>query len=485
MVVTRFAPSPTGSLHIGGIRTALFAYALARKEQGQFLLRIEDTDRNRFVPGAEEEVEEMLNAFGLNYDEKFKQSERLPLYKQYAEQLIEQGAAYYCFSSKEEIEILRKQAQDEKRSFIFRSPYRDMLLSEAKEKVAKGEAYVIRQKLPENHVVVFDDGVQGKMSFNTNDLDETVLLKSDGFPTYHLAVVVDDHLMGVTHVFRGVEWLPSVPKHVLLFKELGFSMPVIAHLPVILDPDGGKLSKRKGSVSAKGFLEEGYLPEAVLNFLMLLGWSAPISYEHGEKEREIFSLEEFTSMFAMQDVNKASPVFNREKLYWFNQKYIQSLSPDELSNRVSLWLKRYGNDELLNSEIINKGPDYLQQILLMEQSRIHILKDVPAMLRPFYIHEGKFDLLASKQTKDLNLEVLKEFLSNIVKFYENKNLAELTHEEWEEFVRKEAERLQVKAGSLFMGLRLSVMETPFSPPLFEVLKFLGNDTVINRIKKYI
>lgn len=485
MVVTRFAPSPTGSLHIGGIRTALFAYALARRHNGRFFLRIEDTDQNRFVEGAEAEIEEMLDIYGLSYDEKFKQSERLEVYKQEAEKLIEQGDAYYCFATKQEIDEMRAKAQEQKKTFIFRSPYRDMPLAEARTRIANGEKYVIRQKLPENHVVVFDDGVQGKMSFNTNDIDETVLLKSDGFPTYHLAVVVDDHLMGVTHVFRGVEWLPSVPKHVMLYRAFGYTMPVIAHLPVILDPDGGKLSKRKGSVSARGFLEEGYLPEAVLNFLMLLGWSAPLNYEHGEKERELFSLQEFVDLFDMKDVNKASPVFNREKLIWFNQKYIQSLTPDLLTLKFSNWLQKYGKDEQLKDMIIKGGPDYLQKILTLEQSRTHIFSELEQLLPPFYRHEGKANLLDSKQTKNMELDTIKQFLKDMALFIESHTLDKISHELWESFVREYADKRELKAGALFMSLRLAVLETPFSPPLFEVMGILGEKEVLNRIRKYI
>lgn len=485
MVVTRFAPSPTGSLHIGGIRTALFAYALAKKENGKFYLRIEDTDRNRFVEGSEQEIIDMLNIYGLGFDEKYKQSERLEIYKEYAEKLIEKGDAYYCFLSKEEIDAMRKKAQEEKRTFIFRSPYRDTPINESRERIARGDKYVVRQKLPDNYVVVFDDPVQGTMSFNTNDIDETVLLKSDGFPTYHLAVVVDDHLMEITHAIRGVEWLPSVPKHVLLYKSFGFTMPVIIHLPVILDPDGGKLSKRKGAVSAKGFIEEGYLPEAVLNFLMLLGWSSPLKYEHGEKEREIFSLDDFTSMFDLKDINKASPVFNRDKLLWFNQKYISALSPDELSNRYLNWLKDHSGDEVLSKAIIERGPDHIQKILILERSRIHLLKDLNELLYPFYFHNGNFDLLDSKQTKDLKIEDVKEFLKYFIGILGGKDISEMSHEQWEGYVRDYAEEKGLKAGSLFMCLRLSVLETPFSPPLFEVLGILGNNEIINRISKYI
>jgi len=485
MVITRFAPSPTGLMHIGGIRTALFAYALAKHENGKFFLRIEDTDQKRFVEGAEQDIEDMLLEYGLPYEGKFKQSERLQFYKEYAEKLIQSGDAYYCFSTVEEIAEMRKKANEEKKNFVFRSPYRDLPLVEAQKKIAKGEKYVIRQKLPENHVVVFDDGVQGTMSFNTNDVDETVLLKSDGFPTYHLAVVVDDTLMGVTHVFRGVEWLPSVPKHVLLYKALGIEMPVISHLPLILDPDGGKLSKRKGSVSARGFLIEGYLPEAILNFLMLLGWSSSKKYEHGEKEKELFTLQDFVDEFSISDINKHSPVFNREKLLWFNHKYIQALTPDQLTNKFLNWLNKYSEDKDLKPEIIKAGPDYLQKALLLEQERIHIWSDLLDVLKPFYFHKGNCNLLDSKQTKKLTKDVIKDLIESLISFLENEDLSKMEHEKWEMFIRDYADRSEQKAGALFMCVRLALLETPFSPPLFDVMKVLGKEEVLNRLKKYI
>lgn len=490
MVVTRFAPSPTGSLHIGGVRTALYAYALAKKAQGKFILRIEDTDQTRLVSGSEVEIEEMLTAYGLPWEEKYKQSERLAMYKKAAEELVEKGAAYYCFATKEELETVRNDNKLNGMHSVFRSPYRDMDLATAKKLVAEGKPYVIRQKMPDNHAIVFDDPVQGTMSFNSNDIDEGVLLKTDGFPTYHLAVVVDDHDMNVTHVFRGVEWLPSVPKHVLLYKAFGYEMPVITHLPVILDPDGGKLSKRRGAVSAKGFLAEGYLPEAILNFLMLLGWSAPIKYEHGAKEQEFFSLNEFIEMFEMHDLNKASPVFNREKLIWFNQKYIQNLSADELSNKFTTWLKAYANTpelQELSAEIIKAGPDMLQKILLLEQSRVKILSEIPVAIKFYFKHQGGLNLLDSKQTKKLSSDSVKAYLKEYADFVSafEGELSEMSHETWETFTRNYAEKTAEKAGSLFMALRLVITDSPFSPPLFEVMQILGKNETIRRIQTYL
>ena len=487
MVITRVAPSPTGSMHIGTLKMALYDYALARKNNGKYFLRIEDTDRNRFVEGSEQEIIDMLKAYGLDYDEFYKQSERLDIYKEHAEKLIESGHAYFCFSTKEEIDELRKVANAEHKTFTFRSQFRDMPIEEARKKIESGEKYVIRQKMPKDQVIEFNDPVQGLIKFNSNDIDDTVLLKADGFPTYHLAAMVDDHLMGITHVFRGIEWLPSAPRHVLLYQAFGWEMPFIIHLSVILDPEGGKLSKRKGSVSAKGFLDEGYLPEAILNFLMLLGWSPAIDYEHGAKEREIFSLDEFVQMFDLKDVNKSGPIFNREKLMWFNQKYIQALSLDELEKRFTDWLKTRLEYKDLTQKIENLGTGYLREALKIEQTRIKLLSEIPASIGLFYDYKGGFDLLSVKQTRDLTKEQISEFF-NEFKLELNKyqdDLSDLSHEGWENFVRTYAEGKTLKAGSLFMALRLAITDSQFSPPLLEVVQILGKKEVIQRIDGYI
>jgi glutamyl-tRNA synthetase len=362
-----------------------------------------------------------------------------------------------------------------------------MPLDEARARISKGDSYVIRQKLPENLNVEFTDPVQGLMSFNTNDIDETVLLKSDGFPTYHLAATVDDHLMGVTHVFRGVEWQSSVAKHVLIYKAFGWEMPIIAHLAVILDPEGGKLSKRHGAVSAKDFLKEGYLPEAVLNFLMLLGWSSPIKHDFGAKEREIFSLKEFIEIFDMKDVNKACPVFNREKLLWFNQKYIQALPISELIKRFTDWLSGQEQYNDLFSKINTRGNEYLEKVLLLEQSRVKLLGDFVQAVNFFYNFSGNIDFTQTKQTKDLTNEQLTSFFKEFNLLLNNyqEDLNDFSHEAEENFVRKYAEDRQLKAGSLFMALRLAITDSQFSPPLLEVLKILGKTETLNRIGNYI
>lgn len=486
-VRTRFAPSPTGSLHIGGVRTALYAYALARKHGGEYDVRIEDTDQSRLVEGSEQELLATLINYGLEHDAVFKQSERLDLYKKFAEQLIEQGDAYYCFASAEEIKKSRELAEQNKQHFKFVSPYRDMDPQEAKAKVDSGAKYVIRQRIPRGETVEFEDAIQGKMQFETDELDDTVLLKSDGFPTYHLAVVVDDHDMEISHVFRGVEWIPSIPKHVLLYKSFGWEIPVHAHLPVILDPDGGKLSKRKGTVSAEGFLKEGYLPEAMLNFLMLQGWSAPMERVHGEREREVFSLTDFVEMFELKDINKSSGIFNRDKLIWFNHQYISAMSLDELSNRFTTWLDEYADAPQLEKQIIEKGPDFLQEIIKLEQSRIKLLSELPDRMALFYQRGEKQDLTTIKQLKKVDAKTLDLFLSDFLEIINKheEDLSDWSHEAWEADVRNLATSYKIKAGEGFMALRIAVTDTTISPPLYETMQLFGKDETVSRIKRYL
>lgn len=486
-VRVRFAPSPTGSLHIGGIRTALYCYAMAKKNDGTFIVRMEDTDQNRFVEGAEEDVYEMLEAYGLKEDERYKQSERLSIYKKYAEKLIEKGDAYYCFSTKEEIDSARKIAQENKEVFKFRSPHRDLSVEEAQKRIEEGEKYVIRQKVPMDTEVEFEDGLQGKMKFNTNDIDDTVLLKSDGFPTYHLAVVVDDHLMEISHVFRGVEWIPSIPKHVLLYKSFGWDLPEFYHLTVILDPSGGKLSKRKGTVAAREFLKEGYLPAAVLNFLMFLGWSPPLKREHGKKERELFTLEEFIEMFDLKDLNKSSPVFNREKLIWFNKQYLQIISDDELNLKFTGWMLEYGLDKELEAAIIKRGPDFLNNILGLIKDRISIFSEIPESIELFYKDIKKVDLGEMKKLKKADPENLQKALKDYYDLtaQDDGKFIKLDHEAWEKEVRALADKHDLKHGHLFMAVRAAVTGSMISPPLFETIQILGVEETVNRLKKHV
>ena len=495
-VRTRFAPSPTGHLHIGGIRTALYCYAMAKKHGGQYILRIEDTDRKRFVEGTEEEILEMLDLYKIPADEDIKkggnfgpyrQSDRLDIYQKYAEELVEKGAAYYCFMTKEELATARELAKGNKQNFAFRSKYRNMPLEEAREKIKNGEKYVIRQKMPdENKPVVYTDPLHGTTEFFTDEVDEGVLLKSDGFPTYHLAVVVDDHLMEISHVFRGVEWFVSTPKHLMLYGAFGWECPEIIHLSVILDPEGGKLSKRKGAVSARGFLEEGYLPDAILNFLMLLGWSSPEVREHGAKERELYSLQEFTELFDISGLNKTSPVFNREKLLWFNQKYMQAATPDALTNYFTLWLSKFSKDEEFKKLVSERGPQFLQSVLLLVQSRAKLLSEIPQSLAFFYNKPEAHKISEFKKLEKVSAEQIKTVIKNFAEELgkRKEDFSDFPHEEWEALVRKIADELKIKAGDAFMVLRVGLCGSEFSPPLYESMQILGAHEVLERINQY-
>ncbi|MBD3362558.1 glutamate--tRNA ligase [Candidatus Dojkabacteria bacterium] len=495
-VKTRFAPSPTGFLHIGGVRTALYSYALARKHNGKFILRIEDTDKKREVEGGVQNIIDMLNILGLEYDEgpivggpngPYIQSKRLKIYQKKAEKLVEDGKAYYCFCSEDRLEKLRKKQIKEKKQPMYDKKCRDLDPEEARTRIEKGEEYVIRLKIPQNKTLSIDDAVMGHVEWNSNDVDDQVLLKSDGFPTYHLGVVVDDVLMGVTHITRGIEWLASVPKHLVLFDAFGIEPPVMAHMPVILDPDGGKLSKRKGTVSTEEFLKEGYLPEALLNFLMLLGWSAPLEREYGEKEREFFSLEDFVELFSLEELNKASPVFNRDKLIWFNHKYINNLSPDDFVIEYTKWLNKYSEDENLKNEIIEKGPDYLETILELVHERVELLSEISDLIYNFYFKpetkEIEKILKEHKHTKKLKEKEIQKIISEFsVELNEQTSIKNWGHDNWESCIRDIAKKLDIKAGQAFMTLRILTLGSPISPPLFESMEVLGKDEVAERLK---
>lgn len=514
-VRTRFAPSPTGSLHIGGVRTALYCLAMSRKHAGQFLVRLEDTDQKRLVPSSIDEIFYALEKYHLVADESLKhggdfgpyvQSERLELYQKYAKELVERGGAYYCFLNPEEEDQLRASYRMDKAS--FRSPYRNATPEEVEAKLASGTKYVIRQKVPENEQIEFVDGVQGHMKFSSNEVDEGVLLKGDGFPTYHLAMLVDDHLMEISHVFRDATWIPSIPKHVLLYRTMGWEMPLMFHLSAILDPAGGKLSKRRGAVAAMEFLRLGYLPEAVLNFLMLLGWSSPLPHEFGESQREIFSMEEFIQLFDVKDLNKSNAVFDRTKLLWFNQKYINALSIDEFTTKFKDWAQtaietadlEFKVDEEGDENAAVKAEQYevnvarvnlmrsmladsdLAAKLNLVQTREKILSEIPDSLAFFYSAPQNVDW-GIKQLEKVPADKIPAMKGEIAAFMESLG-ADATawkHEDWEAGIRAIADKHEIKHGDAFMILRMAVVGSPFSPPLFESLQILGVDEILRRL----
>ncbi|HHE54163.1 MAG TPA: glutamate--tRNA ligase, partial [Caldithrix abyssi] len=344
-VRVRFAPSPTGYVHVGSLRTALYNYLFARHNKGQFVLRIEDTDRNRYVPGAVENLLETLQWAGLDYDEgpekggpygPYFQSERMEIYSQHVQILLEKDAAYPCFCSEERLSAMREEQAQKNLPIMYDGHCRNIPKEQALERM-KNETHVIRLKVPRNGTTIVEDLIRGTVSFENNVIDDQILLKSDGYPTYHLANVVDDHLMKISHVIRGEEWLPSTPKHILLYQAFGWELPQFAHLPLLLNPDRTKLSKRQGDVAVEDYRAKGFLPQALVNFVALLGWNK------GD-DQEIFSLEELIEYFSLERVNKAGAVFDLKKLEWMNGHYIRNIDEQEYLKIGGEWLKKLGLD---------------------------------------------------------------------------------------------------------------------------------------------
>lgn len=372
VVKTRFSPSPTGKLHIGGLRTALYNYLYARQHGGNFLLRLEDTDQSRLVPGAAENVLAGLAWAGMNFDgDVVTQSERLDLYLTYANKLLNAGSAYRCFCPTQRLDQVRRDQELKKLPIRYDGRCRKLTASQVAENVAKNLPSVVRFTIPPVGKIECTDLIRGIITFNFATLDDQIILKTDGFPTYHLASVVDDHAMGITHVIRGEEWIPSLPKHVLLYRALGWEAPAFAHLPLLLNPDRSKLSKRTGDVSVDDYRAAGYLPEAILNFVALLGWNPGT-------EQEIFSLDEMVRQFSLERIGKSGAVFNRDKLDWINGWYLRQLPTENLVDRALPFLERMPwKNELGNRE-------KLRAILAMEQQRIKRLGELPELISYFY-----------------------------------------------------------------------------------------------------
>ncbi|HLT07873.1 MAG TPA: glutamate--tRNA ligase [Cyclobacteriaceae bacterium] len=497
-VRVRFAPSPTGALHIGGVRTALYNYLFAKKHQGKFLLRIEDTDQNRFVPGAEEYIKNSLEWLGIIADESpwvggphgpYRQSERKPMYAQYALDLIEKGHAYYAFDTAEELEAMRERLTaarvvSPQYNSITRTQMKNSLTlpeDEVKARLASGEPYVIRVKIPRKEEVRLNDMIRGWVLVHSNTLDDKVLMKSDGMPTYHLANIVDDHLMGITHVIRGEEWLPSAPLHVLLYKYLGWedTMPQFAHLPLLLKPDGnGKLSKRDADKQgfpifplnwtdpesgdlAKGFRESGYLPDAFINFLAFLGWNP------GD-QREIFSMDELVEAFSVERIGKSGTKFDINKAKWYNEQYLRAKPDEELAEYLLADLEKEGLsiDKARAVKIVN---------LVKERATF------PADLWM----EGKFLLQAPKAfdeavaAKKWNEDAVK--VLSAYKDLLSTSTEEFTPASSKALLEAAAEQQGIKLGKVMQAVRLAVTGVGAGPDLSEIFGILGKDELLQRI----
>jgi glutamyl-tRNA synthetase len=490
-VRVRFAPSPTGPLHIGGVRTALFNYLFAKKNNGVFYLRIEDTDQNRFVPGAEQYIFEALEWLGISpsetvgKNEKFgpyRQSERKAMYKQYADQLIQSGWSYYAFDTAEALDAHRKQHEEQGKKFIYNWHNREKLdtslvLSEVEtaKRIANGEDFVIRFKTPVDETLQLNDIIRGDIKFETNLLDDKVLFKSDGMPTYHLANIVDDHLMETSHVIRGEEWLPSLPLHVLLYRAFGWEAPEFAHLPLILKPIGnGKLSKRDGDKMgfpvfplewkteegiSSGYRENGFFPQAVVNFLALLGWN-------DGTDQELFSLEELADKFDLNRVHKAGAKFDPDKNKWFNHQYLQKQSDEELTESFSSILKEKG---------ISVENDKLIKIVSSIKERANFVSDFWELADYFFIAPTSYDEKASKNWKEETPALMKQVIAVLesIQDFNSMNIETLL-KEW-------MTTNEIGMGKVMQPLRLSLVGALKGPHLFDIIEMIGKEETVNRI----
>ncbi|MBN1948731.1 MAG: glutamate--tRNA ligase [Candidatus Cloacimonetes bacterium] len=459
----RFAPSPTGYLHVGSLRTALYNFLYARRNSGKFILRIEDTDQSRFVEGAVENLISTMQAVGLEYEEgPYFQSQRTEIYQDYARQLIEKGAAYHCFCTPEELEI-RRQEQIE-RGEDGKYDGRCLLLSreEAAHRLQQGDAYVIRLRVPREGEIIFHDLVREKVVFPWDMVDDQVLIKSDGYPTYHLANVVDDHLMQITHVIRGEEWLSSVPKHLLLYQQLGWHPPKMAHLPLLLNPDKSKLSKRQGDVAVEDFLKKGILPETLINFVALLGW-------HPAGDREIFSLPELVNAFSLKRISKAGAVFDQDKLKWMNGQYLRNLNLNIIAERAKVFFQEKGYP-------INDHEKYLKLIDFGRQ-RVSLLSEMPVELKTFFLPPefGAEDRLILQQEKSRRLLELWADKLNSAR--------QITAEEITTLLQESSQLLEIRGKDLYSPLRLALWGSCHGPDLSLLIDILGREESVNRLQK--
>lgn len=465
MIRVRFAPSPTGLLHVGGLRTALYNYLLARRHKGIFLLRVEDTDRNRLVPEAIPNILENLRWAGIYPDEgvgcdppgehgPYVQSERLPIYQQHADLLLEKGLAYRCFATAEELAAMRENHGGYDRR------YRDLPVAEAEKR--KGEPHVIRMKVPDGETLEIDDLVRGVVRFDSARVDDQVIMKSDGFPTYHLAAVVDDHLMEITHVIRGEEWLTSTPKHLLLYRFFGWQPPRFAHLSLVVNISGKKLSKRDGDVSVDEYRGQGYLPAGLLNFLALLGWS------NGDN-REIWSLEDMEKVFALERVHPSPAVFDFDKLRHINQQHLFAMSDEAIADLLPEWFEKRG--------LALPERAYLVRVVGLMKQRCALLGDFVDTASYFYGDPATYDeATVKKRWKPESAELVTAFAARL------QELHPWEHTTIEASLRALCDERGQGAAALIHPVRLAVSGVGGGPGLFEMLEVLGKDTCVSRLR---
>ena len=466
---TRIAPSPTGIAHLGTAYTAMRNWALAKQSGGKFLIRIEDTDRERYVEGAVEVILSALKWLGIDHDEgpdiggphlPYTQSERLDIYKKHAKELVNLGKAYYCFCSRERLEEVRKKNLENKTLPRYDRHCRTLDPRSAELRVKAQESHVIRLKVPESGVTTCSDVIRGDVSWENSGLDDQVLQKSDGYPTYHLGVVVDDHLMGVTHIIRGEEWLSSSPKHILLYQAFGWELPIFAHLPVIRNKDKSKMSKRKNDVSILSHRDRGYLPEAIMNFMALMGWSHP-------EKKEIFPVTDFVKYFSLERVTLTAPVYDIDKLNWLNGQYIRALNDKELSSRLIPFIPSDCPKNLVS------------QLIPLVKERLVTLKDFEELTKFFYRDiEVDHSLLHKKS----NPEQVKEQLTESIKIIEKISDSDMTAPRLEQLFRTLASAHTWKPGQFFMMLRIATTGQMATPPLFDTMAVLGRKLVLKRLQ---
>lgn len=495
-VRVRFAPSPTGPLHIGGVRTALFNYLFAKKHNGTFYIRIEDTDQTRFVAKAEEYIFESLKWLGIEPDETigknekfgpYRQSDRKPIYRQYAEELIQKGFAYYAFDTAEELELLRKEAEQRGETFIYNHKVRKQLANslnmskeELAQKLAQKIPYVVRFMMPVDETLVIKDMIRGEVKFNTSLLDDKVLFKSDGMPTYHLANIVDDHLQQTSHVIRGEEWLPSLPLHFLLYRSFGWNAPEFAHLPLILKPIGnGKLSKRDGDKlgfpvfplewisdtyeKSSGYREEGFFPEAVVNFLALLGWN-------DGTDKEIYSIDELISSFDLSRVNKSGAKFDPEKNKWFNHQYLIQKSNEELADYFI---------PLLQQKNITANKEYVAQVIGLVKDRAYFVNDFYELSSFFFEMPTTYEEKATKNWNADTIAIIQGLLDKIetISNFDTQNI--------EQEIKNWIAEQSLGMGKVMQPFRICLVGAMKGPDVFQIANLLGKEEVCKRIKKVI
>ncbi|HCN37714.1 MAG TPA: glutamate--tRNA ligase [Bacteroidetes bacterium] len=476
-VRVRFAPSPTGYVHVGSLRTALFNYLFARHFNGKFIIRIEDTDRTRLVEGAVENLVEVLKNLGIDYDEgpiiggdygPYYQSERLDIYKKYCDELIQKGFAYYAFETPEELEEMKRLQQLEGKQTAYDRRARNLTQKEIDENLNSGKPYVVRLKVPLNEEIKFTDAVKGIIKFDSNQVDDQVLLKSDGFPTYHLANVVDDHLMKITHIIRGEEWITSVPKHIILYNAFGWEIPSMAHVPLLLNTDKSKLSKRQGDVAVEDFIKKGYLKEALINFVALLGWHPS---EKDGVSKEIFSINELIENFTIDRVQSSGAVFNLDKLNWMNNEYIKNYNLDELLNLSLPYFNNTGLD--LNDK------EKLKLILSAIRVYLDRLDQIPEKVKIFTkekieIPEEFKELVFNDSSKKV-FEVLKNKIQSSEK---------ITAEEFKTMLNESGKETGVKGKNLFKPVRIALTGEEHGPEMPVIAEIYGKEKLINILSSY-